>query len=47
MTPERRKEIAGKGGKTAHERGTARVFTSEQAIEAGKKGAAKRWGNLK
>lgn len=47
MTPERRKEIAGKGGKTAQEKGTAHQFTSEEASLAGKKGAAKRWGNLK
>ena len=31
-------EIARKGGKTAHARGTAHEFTAEEAREAGRKG---------
>jgi general stress protein YciG len=38
MTPERRKEIANKGGRAAHAQGLAHRFTSEEAKEAGKKG---------
>ena len=38
MDIERRKEIASKGGRTAHERGTAHRFTSEEAKQAGRKG---------
>jgi uncharacterized protein len=38
MSEEKRKEIARKGGKAAHEKGTAHEFTSEEAREAGKKG---------
>lgn len=38
MDVAKRKEIASKGGKTAHERGTAHRFTSEEAKEAGRKG---------
>lgn len=33
-------EIARKGGKSAHEQGTAHEFTSEEAREAGRKGGA-------
>lgn len=38
MSPERRREIAAKGGKTSHARGVAHEFTSEEARLAGKKG---------
>jgi uncharacterized protein len=38
MTPERQKELASKGGKTAHARGTAYEWTAEQATDAGRKG---------
>lgn len=38
MDPERRREIASKGGKAAHEKGTAHEFTPEEAREAGRKG---------
>ena len=38
MTPERRRELASQGGKTAHEKGTAHEWTSEQAQEMGRKG---------
>ena len=32
------REIASKGGKAAHEKGTAHQFTAEEARAAGKKG---------
>jgi uncharacterized protein len=38
MDEEKVREIASKGGKAAHEKGTAHEFTSEEAREAGKKG---------
>src|ERR1700712_3743242 len=38
MNPERQREIARKGGKAAHEKGTAHQFTSDEAREAGRKG---------
>lgn len=38
MSPEKQKEIARKGGKAAHQKGTAHQFTSEEAREAGRKG---------
>lgn len=38
MSPEKQREIASKGGKAAHEKGTAHEFTSEEARAAGKKG---------
>ena len=38
MSEEKRREIARKGGKAAHESGHANEFTSEQAREAGRKG---------
>ena len=38
MDEERQREIASKGGRTAHERGTAHEFTSEEARAAGRKG---------
>lgn len=38
MDPEKQKEIARKGGRAAHEKGTAHEFTSEEARAAGKKG---------
>ncbi|HKT79153.1 MAG TPA: KGG domain-containing protein [Vicinamibacterales bacterium] len=34
----KQKEIASKGGKAAHEKGTAHEWTSEEAREAGRKG---------
>ncbi len=47
MTPEQRREHGSKGGKVAHERGTANRFTSDSASAAGKipheKGTAYRW----
>lgn len=38
MSPERRREVAARGGKAAHEQGTAHEFTTDEAREAGKKG---------
>ena len=38
MDPAKQREIASKGGKTAHERGLAHVFTSEEGRVAGRKG---------
>jgi uncharacterized protein len=38
MSPERRREIASKGGRAAHEKGTAHEWTSEEAKAAGSKG---------
>jgi general stress protein YciG len=38
MDANKRREIASKGGKVAHERGTAHQFTSAEATEAGRKG---------
>lgn len=38
MDPNKRREIARKGGKAAHEKGTAHEFTSEEAREAGSRG---------
>ena len=40
ISPERRREIASKGGKKAHARGTAHRWTPEEARAAGKKGGA-------
>lgn len=38
MDAERQREIARKGGRAAHEKGTAHEFTSEEARTAGRKG---------
>ena len=38
MSPEKQKEIASKGGKSAHAKGTAHQFTPEEARSAGTKG---------
>ncbi|HET6396310.1 MAG TPA: KGG domain-containing protein [Pseudoxanthomonas sp.] len=38
MDEEKQREIASKGGKAAHEQGTAHEFSSEEAREAGRKG---------
>lgn len=40
LTPERRKEISSLGGKSAHAKGTAHKWTSEEAMEAGRKGGS-------
>lgn len=38
MDEEKQRQIASKGGKAAHEKGTAHEFTPEEARQAGKKG---------
>ena len=38
MSPEKQREIASKGGRSAHQKGTAHQFTSDEAREAGTKG---------
>lgn len=38
MDEDKQKEIASKGGKAAHDKGTAHEFNSEEAREAGRKG---------
>lgn len=38
MDKNKQREIASKGGKAAHEKGTAHEFTTEEAREAGLKG---------
>ncbi len=38
MDPERQKEIASKGGRAAHEKGTAHEWSSDEARNAGRKG---------
>ena len=38
MDQERQREIARKGGRAAHEKGTAHQFTSDEARAAGRKG---------
>ena len=44
MDPERRRRISSVGGKAAHAKGTGHEFTSEEAREAGRKGARARAG---
>jgi general stress protein YciG len=45
MSPEKRKEIAGMGGRAAHAQGVAHKWSSEEAREAGRKGGNKISGN--
>ena len=40
MSPEKRREISSKGGKAAHEKGTAHKWNTETARAAGEKGGA-------
>ena len=40
MDPIKQREIASKGGKAAHQKGTAHEFTPEEARVAGRKGGA-------
>jgi general stress protein YciG len=48
MDREKQKQIASKGGRSAHEQGKAHEWSSEEARKAGRKGgkvsAARRWG---
>jgi uncharacterized protein len=41
MDEQKQREIAKKGGKAAHEKGTAHEFDSEEARAAGRKGGEK------
>jgi uncharacterized protein len=47
LTPDERRALGSKGGRTAHARGTANKFTSESASAAGRvpheRGTAFRW----
>ena len=38
MSPEKQREIASKGGRAAHEKGTAHEWTPDEARSAGRKG---------
>jgi hypothetical protein len=38
MSPDKQREIASKGGRAAHEKGTAHEWTAEEARAAGRKG---------
>lgn len=38
MTPEKQREIASKGGRASHAKGTAHEWTSEEARKAGRIG---------
>lgn len=38
MTDDKQKEIASKGGKAAHAKGTAHEWSSQEARDAGRKG---------
>jgi len=42
MDSEKQRRIASKGGRAAHEKGTAHEFTPEEAREAGRKGGEAR-----
>ncbi len=44
MSEEQRREIARKGGRAAHEKGTAHEFTPEEARIAGRKGGERSHG---
>lgn len=45
MDEDKQREIASKGGKAAHQKGTAHEFTSEEAKKAGQKGGQARQQN--
>ena len=42
MNPQKQREIASKGGRAAHAKGTAHKWTSEEARAAGRKGGQAR-----
>lgn len=42
MDRDKQREIASKGGKAAHEKGTAHEWTKQEAREAGRKGGLAR-----
>ncbi len=45
MSPEKQKEIAAKGGRAAHVKGTAHEFTRVTAVTAGRKGGLSKQRN--
>lgn len=45
MDEAKQREIASKGGRAAHEKGTAHEFNSQEAAEAGRKGGLARAQN--
>lgn len=45
MDEDRQRQIASKGGKAAHQKGTAHEFDSQEAREAGRKGGQARGRN--
>src|SRR3979409_779567 len=47
MSPEKQREIASKGGRAAHEKGTAHEWTADEARSAGRKGGQVSRGSLK
>lgn len=46
MDPSKQREIASKGGRAAHQKGTAHQWTSEEARAAGRKGGERRGTSL-
>lgn len=42
FSPEKRREVASRGGKAAHVRGTAHEWTHDEAVRAGQLGAKRR-----
>lgn len=38
MSPDKQRDIASKGGRAAHQKGTAHEWSSDEAREAGRKG---------
>ena len=44
MSAEKQREIASKGGRAAHEKGTAHEWTADEARNAGRKGGQVRRG---
>lgn len=40
MSPQKQREIASKGGRAAHQKGTAHEFTPEEARIAGRRGGS-------
>ena len=43
----KQRELASKGGRTAHQKGTAHEWTVEEAREAGRKGGIESWRRRK
>jgi uncharacterized protein len=47
MTPEKQREIAGKGGRAAHAKGTAHTWDHDAAVAAGRQGGLARSASWK